>query len=345
MIDTQNFDSYLRKKYKHSLFCFALAFANIYINNTSLKKTLNEYDRLEFRRFNDRLVNLRNKISQTLDDYYIFKNPPESEEYAILFKLKEIWKDYFRYHEFLTRLDEEIKANELLLSDPLYRNKRGIEIYEDTKVALIFSSIMRGKSEIYAKSDNKNIGENKYTFLQHTNYNIDDVKKRFVEFTSNITENIVQKDPNWDYIFKLMNWFYKNTSIRSILQKREGTSIKDRIRKYTSTYLVNLLMFDFQYFISQNYFENVSAKNHIIVRWKNDIVHTIYPVFSIEFNKDFIEIGEIAEKKITYKKYMKSNSEFNLESSRPASIEKNEIPQELIFPNDQRITLGNFKLS
>ncbi len=342
--DIQSFDRDLREKYKHSLFCFARAFANIYINNTFLKKSLNEYDRLKLKRFNNRLVNLRNRISHTLDDYYIFKNPPESEALAILSRIKEVWKDYFHYNEFLKRLDEEIEENEYLLSDPYYRTKRGIELFEVTKVALIFSSIIRGKSEIDTKSENKQNNENKYSFLQQTNYNIDEVKKRFVKFASDIRENIGKKDPNWDCIFTLMNWFYKNTPYRNILQKEEKTNIKDRIRKYTISNLARLLIFDFQYFISQKYFEEVSVESPIIIRSYENIYLEIYPAFSIEFHKDFIEIGEIEKKNLIYKRYSRSNSHFRFENKRTLPIETNEIPCEIIFPNRNKVQLMYFKV-
>ena len=148
----------------------------------------------------------------------------------------------------------------------------------------------------------------------------------------------------WDDIFDLMNWFNAQISYREQLHENEKKQIKDRIRKYGSKEIAGLLLYDLQYFISQNYFEEVDIKEKITVKYNDSIVHQIMPVSSIEFNKNFIEIGEIEGRNLKYKKYTKSNSVFSLESERETQIKKDMIPYELIFPSGKKILLKHLKL-
>lgn len=73
-LDSQLLNKLLIKEFGYSLFCFALVYANIFVNRTSLRKFLiYNLDRQKLKRFDDKLKNLKRKTKKTLQDYYFFK--------------------------------------------------------------------------------------------------------------------------------------------------------------------------------------------------------------------------------------------------------------------------------
>ena len=152
---------------------------------------------------------------------------------------------------------------------------------------------------------------------------------------------------NWNETFDLLNWFNKRTSYASLLTDDNKKQVKERIRKSNTKYFAGLALIDLPLYISQSYFDGNNVINHVLVQVKKndffDVDHEVYPVFLIEFKKDFIQIGEIRGNKLIYKKYTKSNSDFEKISYTESPIIKNEIHCKIVFPNGEQFLFKKLK--
>jgi len=346
-LDPQLLNKLLIKEFGYSLFCFALVYANIFVNRTSLRKFLIcNPDKQKLKRFDDKLKNLKRKIKKTLQDYYSFKKKLNFVEPVLLnddslSNDNSINKIITNYHlsEFFKDIDEKINEDGLLLTSPCFRVKRGLNIFNVTKIALIYSLFMQKEIEIDIKLNSElNSG-----FPFKLNVKELDIKyQNFINVNLNTRTDKVSR--NWDETFDLLNWFNKRTSYMNLLTDNNNKKqVKERIRKSNIKYFTGLSLIDIPLYLSQSYFEENNVINHVMVQGEENDFFKVYPVFLIEFKKDFIQIGEIRGDKLAYKKYTKSNSDFEKISDTESPIIKNEIHCKIVFPNGEQFLFKKLK--
>jgi len=336
-LDSQLLNKLLIKEFGYSLFCFALVYANIFVNRTSLRKFLiYNLDRQKLKRFDDKLKNLKRKTKKTLQDYYFFKKKlsyvePVSLKDDSLSNDDSINKIISHYHlsEFFKEIDKEINGNDLLLTSPYFRVKRGLNIFNETKIALIYSLFMQKESEIDIKLNSKL--DSGFPFK----LNIKELDIKYQNFINvNLNTRTDKVSRNWDDTFDLLNWSNKRTSYENLSTDDNKKQVKERIRKSKIKYFARLALMDVPLYISQSYFDENNVINPVLVQGKENDFFEIYPVFLIEFKKDFIQIGEIRRDKLVYKKYTKSNSDYEKILDTESPIKK-EIHCKIVFPNGE----------
>jgi len=345
-LDPQLLNKLLIKEFGYSLFCFALVYANISVNRTSLRKFLiYNLDRQKLKRFDDKLKNLKRKTKKTLQDYYFFKKKlsyvePVSLKDDSLSNDDSINKIIPHYHlsEFFKEIDKEINENDLLLTSPYFRVKRGLNIFNETKIALIYSLFMQKESEIDIKLNSEL--DSGFPFK----LNIKELDIKYQNFINvNLNTRTDKGNRNWDDTFDLLNWFNRRTSYANLLTDHNKKQVKERIRKSKIKYFAGLALMDVPLYVSQSYFDENNVINPVLVQGKENDFFEVYPVFLIEFKKDFIQIGEIRRDKLVYKKYTKSNSDFEKIPSTESPIIKNEIHCKIVFPNGEQFLFKKLK--
>ena len=217
----------------------------------------------------------------------------------------------------------------MLLTSPYFRVKRGLNIFNETKIALIYSLFMQKESEIDIKLNSKL--DSGFPFK----LNIKELDIKYQNFINvNLNTRTDKVSRNWDDTFDLLNWSNKRTSYENLSTDDNKKQVKERIRKSKIKYFARLALMDVPLYISQSYFDENNVINPVLVQGKENDFFEIYPVFLIEFKKDFIQIGEIRRDKLVYKKYTKSNSDYEKILDTESPIKK-EIHCKIVFPNGE----------
>jgi len=347
--EPEELNEILIRKYGYSLFCFALVYANVFINETFLGKSfsISSKNKQRLIRYNQYFMNLKKTILRKLKDYLSFKYPFSNKQLSMFEKAN--FDPVCNLSEFFKFIDREVNENKWELSNLNLKLKRGIYMYPETKIAMIYSYIMNKKINIDRKLKRKLIEKMKNFLLPKLN--IDYLDKKYNDFFFNISAKLEMNkfNPNWDDIFNLIDWFHYYTAYGYLLKKDKGNKIKERIRKYNEKYLEQtfggLLTVDLLMFISQHFYEEMNINTPISWQFKDFYYENyIYPTFSIKFGEDFITIGKIKGNNLIYKKYIKSNSTFKKKSERKSITKKDKIPYEILFSTGEQFLFKHLKL-